>query len=218
MKSDLLIITAAGSGSRMDLGYNKMLYKHQGQTIIEQTVKRFISFKQFGQIIITCNNDDYEQYQFLLSLDSRIKLVVGGNTRQKSVFAGIRASSEEFRYVFVHDGARPQISQSLIERIFATIGTHPCYAVAVLTKDSIREVIDNKVSKILNRSHLYNMQTPQIIDYQLFLEAMDFALKNNIDETDEVALLYRFDHDIEIISGEYSNIKITTKEDLRSLL
>ncbi len=208
-----LIITCAGNATRMNLGYNKMLYKYNDEYLFNKTLKPFLEFKEFRKIIITVNINDYDFFKENILNDSRIKIVIGSNTRQSSIGEGLKYIDSE--YILVHDGARCFISKQEIKNILNTCKNNQVScALGVKTKDSLRKVIDNKVVDVLNREEIYAMQTPQACPTKLLKTLHKLAIEDNICETDEVGLLYHYGYNMTIVQGEYSNIKITTKDDL----
>lgn len=211
--SNTLIITSGGTGSRMGLGYNKMLHQIDGQSVLNHTINKFLKYEEFTQIIIAVSEKDYEQIKQELPSDKRIELVLGGSERQYSVYNALTKASGD--YVFVHDGARMHISDELIKRCLDAIKSdEDAYVCAVQSKDSIRKVKNGIITEVLERSELYSMQTPQIATREVLLAAHNMANENQILETDEVGLLFRYGFNVRIIEGDYANIKLTTIEDL----
>lgn len=208
-----LIITAAGSGSRMKLGYNKMLHEIHGDIILNHTIKKFINFTDFKEIIVVINKSDETEIKTKMINDRRIKIVYGSSERQSSVAKGVAVATGE--YIFVHDGARMDISYELIASLLrATRTNDDAYVCAVKVKDSIRKVQNNVIVEVLNRDELYAMQTPQIAKAEILKTIELKAQVDNVLETDEVGLLMHYGYHVQIVEGEYGNKKITTIEDL----
>ncbi len=208
-----LIILSAGSGSRMQLGYNKMLHEVDGDIILNHTLNQFLKYDEFSEIIVVINKLEEELIREKIVCDERIKFAYGRGERQDSVASGVELASGE--YVFVHDGARMYITSELIERMLKAVESkRDAYVCAVKVKDSIRKVQNNVIVEVLNRDELYAMQTPQIAKTTILKDIQKKAQKDCILETDEVGLLNRYGYEITIIEGEYSNKKVTTIEDL----
>ncbi len=208
-----VVIPAAGRGSRMNLGYNKMLHQIEGDTVLNHTIAKFAKFTEFTEIIIVINQS--EELEILKSLpnDQRIKIAYGYGERQDSVAQGVKLATEE--YVMVHDGARMYISEELINRTLKSLSSNQdAYVCAVKVKDSIRKVKNNKIVEVLNREELFAMQTPQIAKTKILKKIHNLAQNDQVNETDEVGLLNHYGYEVEIIEGDYSNIKITTIEDI----
>ncbi len=208
-----LIILSAGNGSRMNLGYNKMLHEIDGEIILNHTISKFLAFTDFKEIIVVINRKDEPKIKEKIIKDERIKITYGEGERQDSVHAGVKLATGE--YTFVHDGARMYISEELIKNILKQIKTaENAYVVAVPVKDSIRKVKNGKIVELLKREELYAMQTPQIIKTEILKQIETKAASQKIIETDEVGLLNHYGYEITIIKGEYQNKKVTTIEDL----
>ncbi len=208
-----LVILAAGSGSRMNLGYNKMLHKVDGETILNHTINKFLPFTEFKEIIVVINQKDEKEILPSLVNDQRIKIAYGEGERQDSVAKGVELATGE--YTFVHDGARMYISEELVIRMLNAVESkEDAYVCAVKVKDSIRKVQNNVIVEVLNRDELYAMQTPQIARTEILKAIETKAKLDGVLETDEVGLLSHYNYKINIIEGDYANLKITTIEDL----
>ncbi len=208
-----LIILSAGSGSRMNLGYNKMLHEIDGDMILNHTINKFLKFTEFKEIIVVINEREEDIIKAKIVRDERIKFAYGRGERQDSVASGVEMASGE--YTFVHDGARMYITNQLIERMLKAVESNSdAYVCAVKVKDSIRKVQNNVIVEVLNRDELYAMQTPQIAKTTILKQIQKQALEDKVLETDEVGLLSHYNFEIAIIEGEYSNKKVTTIEDL----
>lgn len=208
-----LVILSAGSGSRMNLGYNKMLHEVDGEIILNHTISKFLKFTEFKEIIVVINPKDEAIIKEKIIQDERIKITYGAKERQDSVNEGVKIATGE--YTLVHDGARMYISDELIRKILTQLTTKAdAYVVAVAVKDSIRKVKNGKIIELLKREELYAMQTPQIAKTDILKEIEAKAITEKILETDEVGLLNHYGYEITIIEGEYQNKKVTTIEDL----
>ena len=215
------IILCAGSGKRTGLGYNKMFYQLQGETVYEKTVNVFLHDKRCEEIIIVCKKEEQSHFKKLLNKKC-MKFVEGGKERQDSVYEGLKALSD-CDYVLIHDGARPLISSALInanikdllDRLVEGMEEHKAVLAMVPCKDTIKRVKDGKVVETLIRSELMQAQTPQAFDTVLIRNAYREAIENNIQATDDASMLELQGKDVYVVEGDYDNIKITTKEDLK---
>lgn len=206
------VITAGGSSSRFKNG-NKLLYKIGGKTVLEMTVDKFLSLDFVDEIIITANKDIVNIIKENVK-SPKIKVIEGGETRQKSVFNGLKACTD-CKYVIIHDGARPFVSTQTIEKtIKKARETKACIA-AVKTTDTIKIADDNGfVVSTPDRKTLWNAQTPQTFEYDLIFKLhKKYDGKNFTDDS----LLCEYDNiPVAIVEGEYENIKITTVADVKS--
>lgn len=200
------IITAGGTSSRFG-NTNKLLEKINDKTVIEHTVYAFENSK-VDEIIICANTTIIDD---LRTLFPDIKIVKGGATRQESVYNGLNAVTCD--YVLIHDGARPMITPEIINKTIETVIDKKAVSVMTKTIDTIKEVDENgKIIKTLDRSKLYNTQTPQVFEYNLIKSAHENLKGQNF--TDDAGMVEHLGIDVFIVEGDYKNIKITTKSDL----
>ena len=143
----------------------------------------------------------------------KVEFVLGGKERQDSVYNGLQKVKES--YVMIHDGARPYISKECIMSLLECLQTHDACLPMVAVKETIKKVENGKVIKTINRNELMIAQTPQAFKLQTIIEAHQEAKKLNIFATDDASLVEQLGKDVYVVNGDYSNIKITTKEDLR---
>lgn len=203
-----LIITAGGSSSRY--GKNKLLELIGNKTVIEHTLNVFLNIEDINEIIIPTNKDFIAEFENIIS-NNKIKIVNGGNSRQESVYNALQHVTNE--YVIIHDGARPLIKEPTVLQVMDMVQTHNAVSVMTKTTDTIKEVDeDGKIIKTIDRSKLYNTQTPQAFRTELILSAHK-QLKNK-QFTDDASMLEELDVPVFIVIGSYTNIKITTKSDL----
>ena len=142
---------------------------------------------------------------------SNLMFVEGGSTRQQSVYNGLLA--DKCDYVLIHDGARPIISTELINICIEMVKVQKALTVVTKTIDTIKEVEHGKIVKTIDRSKLYNTQTPQAFEYNLILEAhKKFEGKNF---TDDAGMIEKMQQPVYILDGSYKNIKITTQSDIK---
>ena len=204
------VIVAAGKGSRMNLGYNKVYYMLDDKCILEHTIKAFKDDSDCKEIIVVCDIDDFKAH----IKDDDVILVNGGATRSDSVYNGLQKVSYE--YVMIHDGARPYVSSKILDDTKQCLSKHNACLAMVDCKDTIKNVIDNKVVKTYDRTTLKNAQTPQSFKTSMIIEAYQKAIADNFVATDDASIyeVYGKD-DVYVIEGSYDNIKITTIEDIK---
>ena len=204
------VILAAGKGSRMNLGYNKVYYMLDDKCILEHTIKAFKDDSDCKEIIVVCDIDDFKAH----IKDDDVILVNGGATRSDSVYNGLQKVSYE--YVMIHDGARPYVSSKILDDTKQCLSKHNACLAMVDCKDTIKKVVDNKVVKTYVRSTLKNAQTPQSFKTSMIIEAYQKAIADNFVATDDASIyeVYGKD-DVYVIEGSYDNIKITTIEDIK---
>lgn len=205
------IITAGGSSSRYGKDKNKLLEKVNSKTIIEHTVNAFLEVDEIEQIVICANPAIIDDLNKIFNSD-KVKIIEGGKTRQESVYNGLNVL-KDCDYVLIHDGARPMISTEIIKNAIIEVKVKKALTVAAKTIDTIKQVDENlKIIKTVDRSSLYNTQTPQAFEYDLIKNAHE-KLKGK-DFTDDCGMLESLGADVYILEGDYKNIKITTQSDI----
>ena len=214
-----VILPAAGTGSRMELGYNKLFYKIAGKSIIKHTVDHFLNDSKCKQIIIVTSAADQAQMQALFPTKPQIEFVVGGANRQASVYAALAHVREDV--VMIHDGARPIVAPQQIDQCYQLARNGYGAVTAVKPKDTIKTayfVNDNYfVNKTLNRDELILIQTPQAFPTNVLKTANERAFSaDSLDHaTDDASLVeLHTETDIVIVPGKYQNQKFTTPDDI----
>lgn len=213
------IITAGGTSSRFG-NTNKLMEKIHSKEVIKHTLDAFLSVVEEGAInkIIICANksiiDELKNIFDGSEIDGidEIEIIEGGNTRQQSVFNGLKASGN-CDYVLIHDGARPMISAETIKQAIEMVKEKKALTVATKTIDTIKQVDENlKIINTIDRSNLFNTQTPQAFKYDLIKEAHEKLQGQNF--TDDAGMLEFLGKDVYILEGDYRNIKITNQSDI----
>lgn len=202
------IIPAGGTSSRFG-NTNKLLEKINDKEVIKYTVDAFDA-SNVDKIIVCANVSIIEYLQNIFKDYEKIEIIEGGQTRQASVYNGLKAS--ECDYVLIHDGARPMITTDLINTAIEMVKDKKALTVATKTIDTIKEVIDGKIIRTIDRSKLYNTQTPQAFEYNLIKRAHEKLIGQNF--TDDAGMLENLGIDVYILNGSYKNIKITTQNDI----
>ena len=213
-----VVIVAAGTGSRMNMGINKQFIKLKGKEIIAYTIEKFYNNSNIDDIVVVVKEDEaeffdkeiIEKYNF-----KNIKIAYGGKERQDSVYNGLKLLDEKCDVVLIHDGARPFVSDKIIDNSIEKVKEHKAIVVGVPVKDTIK-VIDNdkNIVDTPNRSVLWAVQTPQTFSYKILIDAYKDAYKSGFYGTDDAMLVERIGYKVKMIEGSYNNIKITTQEDL----
>ena len=213
-----VVIVAAGTGSRMNKGINKQFIKLEGKEIIAYTIEKFYNNSNIEDIVVVVKEDESEFFKKEI-LDKynfkNVKIAYGGKERQDSVYNGLKLLDEKCDVVLIHDGARPFVSDKIIDKSIEEAKEHKAIVVGVPVKDTIK-VIDNdkNIVDTPNRSVLWAVQTPQTFDYNILIDAYKDAFKNKFYGTDDAMLVERIGYKVKMLEGSYNNIKITTQEDL----
>lgn len=202
------IIPCGGVGSRLNLGYNKILYKVGDSYLIEKTLKNFIFDEDCLEIIIVSHKNDLETLKKLFN-QQKVKFTLGGNTREESVYNGLKMVNCE--YVLIHDGARPNVTKELIQRIKDKLEV--C--------DFVIPIVKCKDASLINGEYHFNevnlIQTPQASKTKLLIEAMEHVDLSKY--KDDISIISSF-YNVKpyTVEGDYNNIKITTKEDIKYIV
>jgi 2-C-methyl-D-erythritol 4-phosphate cytidylyltransferase len=203
---------AAGSGKRMGINQNKILLQINGKMVVDYSVDFFRNDKKCGQIILVCSSRDYEVLNDLYS-DKVNSILIGGDTRQDSVYRGLNEAIYDF--VLVHDAARPYLVKDIVDRLLISVIDTKASTLAVFVKDTIIEVDGNRLIKALDRNKLVSIQTPQAFETKLLLGAHEKARNIKYFATDDTQLITKFTSiNPAFVEGDYRCIKLTTKEDI----
>ena len=215
------IILAAGQGKRMKTKVQKQFLMLQGKPLLYYSLACFQKSDEIQEIVVVtgkesidyCRNEIIEKYGF-----TKVKCIKeGGKERYDSVYAGLEACSADTDYVFIHDGARPFVTEDIIKRTKEGAVTYQACIAGMPSKDTVKIVDENNmVSVTPERSKVWSVQTPQVFLYSLIKEAHDIARSISMQGiTDDAMVVERYKNTpVHIVEGDYENIKITTPEDI----
>lgn len=216
MKTSVVIV-CAGNSTRMG-GVNKILLPLGERRVIGVTMQAFEKCESVAEIVIVAREADIPEIKAEAEAAGIKKLAActtGGATRQESVINGIKKISRDTELVAVHDGARPLVKPEHIERVIRDASVFGGATLGVPVKDTIKTVEDGLITDTPPRELLYITQTPQIFKRSLYFEGIDFALEHGLDFTDDCQLVEAIGGKVAMTVGDYTNIKITTPEDIR---
>jgi len=218
IKSDTsAILVCAGNASRMG-GVNKILMPLGQTAVIGVCMTAFQNCPDISEIIIVTKKENFEFVQEIaddLHISKLAHLTEGGETRQKSVMQGLKLVSKDSEYIAVHDGARPLVKTDHISKVIHDARVFGGAALGVPVKDTIKVTDGGLIIDTPPRASLYITQTPQVFRKRLYFEAVDFALEHDLDFTDDCQLVEAVGGKIYMTQGDYTNIKITTPEDIK---
>lgn len=215
------VIVAGGKGKRMGQNINKPYLKlvGEGKEILALSVEKFNNNSQIDEIIIVTSENEIDfclenivnRYKF-----GKVKRIVsGGEERQASVFNGLLNCNIATEFVLIHDGARPFVTDEMIENSISCVKSYGACTVGVPVKDTIKMInTEEFIETTLKRENLYSIQTPQTFKYELIMKAHNLAIQKGIIATDDTMLVETMGEKVKIVLGSYFNIKITTSEDL----
>lgn len=206
------IVLCAGKGSRSGLTYNKMLYRFKNKTVYEMSMEIFLNDERCKQIVVVTKEEELDDLKKLIS-SKKIDYVFGGKERQDSVYNGLQVVKED--YVLIHDGARPYLKKENIDDIMECLNKNDACLLVVPVKDTIKVCIDGNIVKTLPREQLVQAQTPQAFKTELIKRCYQKGKDKNYIATDDASLVEYFENiEVKAVLGSYSNIKITTPDDL----
>ena len=210
------VIVAAGSSQRM--GMDKLSVMLDGQPVLVRAVNAFEQSPLISETVIVTREDRLAEISELVktyNLEKVSAVICGGKTRTESAFAGVMALRSEPKLIAVHDGARPFVSQGLIERCVMKASVQYA-AIPVLKSTDTLRAIDQKGVLIgtYDRDAVVRVQTPQVFLADLLKGALTDAVQKGMTFTDDAAAVERMGLALQSVEGEEENIKLTTPQDL----
>lgn len=210
------VVVAAGGSTRM--GVPKQMIPLRGIPVIVRTLQALDRAGLVDEIVLVARQEDMLPFYALCKqyeVGKVSAIVPGGATRQQSVAAGVAAARPNAAYYAIHDGARPLVRPSTVDAVIAAAVEGGAAAAAVPVKDTIKEADENGfIAGTLDRSRLWNVQTPQVFSAALYRRAMEQAGIWEENLTDDCQLVERLGHPVRLCRADYANIKITTPEDV----
>ena len=206
-------------GSRScDCGSNKLAELLDGIPVILRTLAAVEAVPEIREIVVVTREDRVEEYRRLLGQCSRLRAVVpGGSTRQESVRNGVRTLSPDCTLAAIHDGARPLVTPEVFARCIEAAQSCGAATAAVPVKDTIK--LADEAGRVLDtpdRSRLWAVQTPQIFDRERYLRAAEEAERRGLSCTDDCQLFEAMGWEVQLVMGDYRNLKLTTPEDFHA--
>ncbi len=206
-----VIVLCAGISARFKSSVPKQLYKINQKSLLQINLENF-SENKFVEEIVVVSSKKYLEETTEISKNFTSQIVIGGDTRQQSVFKGLKELEKNPpKFVLIHDCARPFVSQNLINKIVKNASLKNAVIPAVKIVDSVKRITPTK-SEVINRENLFAIQTPQCFPFRVIYNAH----KNikSVSFTDDSSLVKKFKFPIKIIDGSRKNIKITSNNDL----
>lgn len=222
MKKNLVLILAGGTGNRIEGDLPKQFLTLAGKTILQHSIEKFENHPSIDHIFLVIHGKFLNKAEEIVRKSGHkkvVKILTGGQTRQKSSRIGVTAAGPgEYENVLVHDAARPFVSKKIIDDILAALDTYTAVNIAVPSPDTIIEINDkNLVKNVPDRKYLRRVQTPQGFKWDLIQKAHQLALEKGItNATDDCSLILTFKlADIYVVEGSPLNIKITYPLDIQ---
>ena len=210
------VIVAAGTSSRMGGKTSKVLEDLGGKPVLLHSFEVLAASPWVGGLAVVCRAEDMPQVEALLKgkTNKLVAVVPGGQERQDSVLAGVEALPEELGYVLIHDGARPFVTEEMVDALCEDTMECGAAAVAVPVKDTCK-LTDGQgyVESTPPRDRLVAVQTPQAFEREMYLYAASKARSSGMAYTDDCQLIEAAGGRVKMTPGDYRNLKLTTPED-----
>ena len=214
------IIVAAGEGRRIGGPVSKSFLPIAGRPLVLRTLDRFFSTQSIEKVILVVADKELGQSQRLIASDPNLShrswvLQAGGASRQESVRRGLDRLDPDCEIVAIHDGARPFVSSSLIDRCIEEAYRVGAVVIGVPVRDTIKVVSEEHwVQATPARNTLWEIQTPQVFRKEIIVQAHDWGDRQAMEATDDSTLVEQIGKPVFLLEGERTNIKITVPEDL----
>jgi 2-C-methyl-D-erythritol 4-phosphate cytidylyltransferase len=214
------IVLAAGAGRRIGGNTAKVFLPLAGRPLLLRTLDRVFSARSIEQVVLVVAGNEVRRCETLLRADTALRglpwlLQIGGATRQQSAKRGLEKIRSDIDIVMIHDGARPLVSASLIDRCVEAAEDKGAVVVGLPVRDTIKMVSeDRRIQSTPERSSLWEIQTPQVFKRELIVDAHERAERDGVEATDDAMLVERLGKPVFIIDGERTNLKITVPEDV----
>ena len=209
------VVPAAGSSTRM--GEDKVLLSLGDRPVLIRTLLALEACPLIHEIVVVTREDLIVPVSQLCrdyALEKVRSIVAGGATRTISVLSGLREASREAQLIAIHDGARPFVTQEVLEAVLRKAAECGAAAPAVPVADTIKRARDGLVEETLDREGLFAVQTPQVFEASLIKAALGKAAAEGLALTDDCAAVERLGMTVALTPGDPANLKLTTPGDL----
>ncbi|GAA0684510.1 MULTISPECIES: 2-C-methyl-D-erythritol 4-phosphate cytidylyltransferase [Clostridium] len=218
MSKNYALIVAGGKGKRVGRDISKQFICINNKPIIWYTIKAFESCEHIDGIVVVISKDDMDYFNEnvleVYDFKKILAVVEGGAERQDSVYNGL-LMMKDCDIVLIHDGARPFVSEKIINEGIEYAKSYGAAACGVMPKDTIKVKDSDDFSKeTLQRDTLFAVQTPQCFEYNSIKKAHEFIRKENLMVTDDTMVIEKLGKRVYLYEGSYTNIKVTTPEDI----
>ena len=210
------VVPAAGSSTRME-GRDKVLLQLGDYPVLVRTLQALCLCPLIQEVVVVTREDlivPVSQLCREFELDKVSHIVVGGETRTQSVLNGIRAADPASGLIAIHDGARPFVTEEVLESVIQKAAECGAAAPAVPVTDTVKRASGGVVEETLDRDTLFAVQTPQVFEASLIKAALTKALEDGATLTDDCAAVERLGMTVQLTEGDRANLKLTTPTDL----
>eukprot|EP00904_Undaria_pinnatifida_P004701 jgi/Undpi1/14231/HiC_scaffold_9.g03880.m1 len=209
------ILLAGGVGKRMEAERPKQFLELQGETVLEHSLKLFLSLKGVSQLVLVLDERYRPMLADLQGREPRLVFADPGTERQDSVYNALQKVDRDASLVCIHDAARPLVTKDSVYKVISDADEHGAAVLGVLMKATVKESEDGQfVQRTIARSRLWDIQTPQVVKPDILIKGFEEVKKNGWEVTDDVSIVEQLGLPVKITEGEYTNLKLTTPEDL----
>ncbi|VAH67130.1 unnamed protein product [Triticum turgidum subsp. durum] len=215
-RSVSVVLLSGGQGKRMGANMPKQYLPLLGVPIALHSLKTFCGMKEVKEVVVVCDPSYKNLFEGSVeNLQIPIKFTTPGKERQDSVFNGLQEIDGDSELVCVHDSARPLVSSEDVKKVLEDAAVHGAAVLGVPVKATIKEAnSDSFVVKTLDRKTLWEMQTPQVMKPNLLKDGFELVKRDGLEVTDDVSIVECLKHPVYITEGSYTNIKVTTPDDM----
>jgi len=208
MSTVSVILVAGGTGSRMQAAIPKQYLQLSGKPIAQYSFDILRKQPEVKEVIVVCD----PAYR---SLFPGATFAMPGKRRQDSVFNGLQKVSQDSEFICIHDAARPFIQDVFFKEVLQAAKEYDAAVIGTPVKFTVKEAdAEGLVKHTLNRDHIWEIQTPQMIRASLLKEGFDYVNRHQLTVTDDVLIVELLGKPVKLVRGDYRNLKITTPEDL----
>ena len=216
-KDTAALLVCAGNATRRG-GIHKILHPLGNTTVLHLALQSICACADIACAVVICREQDIAAFRQSIAeiepaLPVPVTVTAGGATRQQSVRNGFAVIPADIALVAIHDGARPLILPADAERVIAAARETGAASLGVPVKDTVKVVREGIICDTPPRAELYLTQTPQVFRRSLYADAMLLAAEQGKDYTDDCQLVEALGNAVTMVTGDYSNLKLTTPED-----
>lgn len=209
-----VILLAGGVGSRMKADCPKQFLPLAGRPVVEHSLELFAGMPEVTQLILVLDEGYREAFAHLAGVPG-FEFADPGVERQHSVFNGLQRVKDGVALACVHDAARPLVTRANVRDVLRDAREHGAAVLGVPLKATIKESEDGQfVLRTIPRDRLWEIQTPQVVKPELLRKGFEHVMQHDLAVTDDVSIVEQMGLSVKITMGEYTNIKLTTPEDM----
>ena len=212
------VVPAAGCGARMNGDVPKQYLPLGGVSVLDRSLAALLAHPAIGTVMVALSAIDDRWSESRFANDARVLSCTGGSSRAESVRNALEALSALAGddWVAVHDAVRPCLRGTDLARLLSEAADEQAGAILVVPiSDTVKQVAGDYVERTLDRERVVRVATPQVFRYRLLCEALERALADGVEITDEAGAMEHAGHRVKAVVGDVGNVKITYPEDLR---